>query len=125
MALSMDEQRILEEIERCLADEDPRLAARLTSFGHPGVRVTLRSRRGRMVASLIALVALAVIAVAAYAVIPLGLRHPARPQPSPSSSRQPVVTLRQGTSSHTPAGSLPAHAAQRPSASPSVSRSAS
>jgi len=125
MALSMDEQRILEEIERCLADEDPRLAARLTSFGHASLRITLRSRRGRMLASLAALVALAVIAIAAYAIIPLGLRHPAQPQPSPSSSGQPAVTVRQGTSGPAPAGGLPGGASQRPSVSPSVSRSAS
>ena len=37
MALSMDEQRILDEMERKLAGDDPLLASRLTSFGRPGV----------------------------------------------------------------------------------------
>ena len=97
MALSMDEQRMLDEIERRLADEDPVLAARLTAFGPPGVFIALRSRRGRMLASLIALITLAVIAVAAFAIVPLGLRHPAQPRPSPASS-QPTSTTRTGPS---------------------------
>jgi DUF3040 family protein len=91
MALSMDEQRILDEIERRLADEDPALAARLTSFGHAGLASTLRSRRGRMLASLLAMIALAVISVAAYAVIPLGLRQAGKPRPAPASGA-PVMT---------------------------------
>jgi Protein of unknown function (DUF3040) len=111
MALSMDEQRALEEIERCLADEDPRLAARLTSFGRPGLGVTLRSRRGRMLASVIALVTLAVITVAAYAVIPLGLRHAGKPRPttSSSSSGKPAANtnISPGTTGQTPTGTIP------------------
>jgi Protein of unknown function (DUF3040) len=114
MALSMDEQRILDEIERCLADEDPRLAARLTSFGHPGLGIALRSRRGRMLASVIALVTLAVITIAAYAVIPLGLRHAARPRPASSSSAKPA-SVSPGTSAQTPAAGLQQNGTQGPS----------
>jgi hypothetical protein len=44
MALSMDEQRILDEMERKLADDDPLLASRLTSFGRPGLTALMRSR---------------------------------------------------------------------------------
>ncbi len=106
MALSMDEQRMLEEIERRLADEDPVLAARLTAFGPPGLGITLRSRRGRMLASLIALITLAVISAAAYAIVPLGLRHSARPRPTPASSRS-AVTAPKGGSSHATAAELP------------------
>ena len=36
MALSMDEQRMLAEIERRLAAEDPGLAARMSTFRLPG-----------------------------------------------------------------------------------------
>jgi hypothetical protein len=107
MALSMDEQRMLEEIERRLADEDPVLAARLTAFGPPGLGITLRSRRGRMLASLIALITLAVISAAAYAIVPLGLRHSARPRPTPTSSRS-AVTAPKGGSSNATAAELPA-----------------
>ncbi|MGE5291303.1 MAG: DUF3040 domain-containing protein [Micromonosporaceae bacterium] len=116
MALSMDEQRILDEIERCLADEDPRLAARLTSFGRPGFGITLRSRRGRMLASVIALVTLAVITIAAYAVIPLGLRHAPRPRPaSSSSSGKPTASVSPATTGQTPAAGPQANGTQPPS----------
>ncbi len=64
MALPMDEQRILEEMERVLAADDPRLAARLASFGRPGLGQTLRSRRVR---SLATLAIFAVIALLIYA----------------------------------------------------------
>jgi hypothetical protein len=112
MALPMDEQRMLDEIEHRLADEDPVLAARLTAFGPPGLSITLRSRRGRMLASLIAIVTLAVISVAVYALMPLAMRHAARPRPAPSSS-QPASTARTGASGQ-PA--IPAHpAAHSPS----------
>ncbi len=122
MALSMDEQRILEEIEHRLADEDPVLAARLTAFGHPGLGITLRSRRGRMLASLIALVTLAVISVAAYAVLPLAMRHAPKPRPAPASS-QPVTSLR-GAGDQGTASAAPAQRARGAAADPSVSRSA-
>ncbi len=123
MALSMDEQRMLDEIERRLADEEPVLAARLTAFGPPGLGVALRSRRGRMLVSLIALITLAVISVAAYAIVPLGLRHAARPRPVPTSS-QPTITARTGARSQATASGLPTGGVQHSPASPSVSRSA-
>jgi hypothetical protein len=111
MALPMDEQRMLDEIEHRLADEDPVLAARLTAFGPPGLGITLRSRRGRMLASLIALITLAVISVAAYALMPLAMHHAARPQPTPSSSRAAATATTAATAS-TGASSQPTAAAQ-------------
>ena len=45
MALSMDEQRILDGMERKLADEDPRLAPRLAAFGQPRLPASLGSGR--------------------------------------------------------------------------------
>ena len=70
MALSMDEQRILEEMERKLADDDPLLASRLTSFGHPGLAVLMRSRRARIVLSFLALVVIAAVSLLVYALTP-------------------------------------------------------
>ncbi len=67
MALPMDEQRILDEIERLLAADDPRFAARLSSFGRPGVRDLVRTRRARTVVSAIAVALVAVVAVVCYA----------------------------------------------------------
>jgi hypothetical protein len=51
MALSMEEQRILAEIEQHLARAEPALAARLAAFGHPVQGRGLRSARARFVVS--------------------------------------------------------------------------
>jgi Protein of unknown function (DUF3040) len=70
MALSMDEQRILDEMERKLANDDPLLASRLTSFGRPGLAALIRSRRARIVLSFLALVVIAAVSLAVYALTP-------------------------------------------------------
>ena len=70
MALSMDEQRMLAEIERRLADDDPMLAARLSTFRLPRLTFAIRSARSRLVASLLMLVVVGVISVFVYALIP-------------------------------------------------------
>jgi cytoskeletal protein RodZ len=71
MALSMDEQRMLAEIERRLAAEDPGLATRLTSFRRrPGPAAALRTPRGRIIGSLCTVFLLAVIGLTVYAMIP-------------------------------------------------------
>ena len=49
MALSMDEQRALAEIERRLAADDPGLATCLTAFRRPGPAAVLRSPDHRFV----------------------------------------------------------------------------
>jgi hypothetical protein len=90
MALSMEEQRILAEIEQELARTEPVLAARLSAFGRPSRGAHARSSRPRervrsqrparralhspwvlVAASLIALVLLTVVPVAVYALVSL------------------------------------------------------
>jgi hypothetical protein len=66
MALPMDEQRILEEMERMLAADDPRLAARLAAFGRPGFSEVLRTKRARAAIVLMALAVIAAIAIVMY-----------------------------------------------------------
>jgi hypothetical protein len=66
VALPMDEQRILEEMERTLAADDPRLAARLAAFGQPGIGRALRTRRARATLSVMALVLIAAVAGVIY-----------------------------------------------------------
>ena len=73
MALPMDEQRILEEMERMLAADDPRLAARLSAFGQPGVGQVFRTRRARAVLSLLMV---AVIAGAASVIYLMSVFRP-------------------------------------------------
>lgn len=70
MALSMDEQRMLEEMERKLADDDPLLASRLTSFGRPGLSVLLRARRARIILSILALSVIAAVSLVVFVLAP-------------------------------------------------------
>ena len=66
MALPMDEQRILEEMERMLAADDPKLAARLAAFGQPGFGQVLRTKRARATLSIMLLVLIAAVAAVIY-----------------------------------------------------------
>lgn len=70
MALSMDEQRMLAEIERRLAAQDPGLASRLSSFRRPGPAAGLRTKRGKILGSICTIVLLAVIGITVYAMTP-------------------------------------------------------
>jgi Protein of unknown function (DUF3040) len=69
MALSMDEQRMLAEIERRLAAEDPGLATRLSSFRRPGRAARLRTTRGKIIGSICTVVLLAVIGLTVYTMV--------------------------------------------------------
>jgi len=89
MALSMDEQRMLAEIERRLTAEDPGLATRLSSFRRPGPAAALRTTRGKIVGSICTVVLLAVIGLTVYAMMPFrgqGSKTPAGPPSSASPS---------------------------------------
>lgn len=66
MALPMDEQRILDEMERMLAADDPKLAARLAAFGQPGFGQVLRTRRARATMSVMVLALIAAVAAVIY-----------------------------------------------------------
>lgn len=100
MALPMDEQRILEEMERMLAADDPRLASRLAAFGQPGIGHALRTRRGQATLSLLVLAMIAAVAAVIYLFsvfrlggqIPIPTRHlTTSTQPAdPVSANQPV-----------------------------------
>jgi hypothetical protein len=91
----MDEQRMLAEIERRLAAEDPGLATRLSSFRRPGPRTRLRTIRGRIIGSICTVVLLAVIGLTVYAMIPFRAHTSksvlSRPSARPSTSA-PVST---------------------------------
>jgi hypothetical protein len=76
MALSMDEQRMLAEIERRLAAEDPGLAARLSSFKRPSPAARLRTSRGRVIGSLFAVALALAISIVVYAMVPFRAHSP-------------------------------------------------
>jgi hypothetical protein len=79
MALSMDEQRMLAEIERRLAAEDPSLATRLSSFRRPGPTARFRTTRGKIIGSICTVVLLAVIGLTVYAMMPFRAHSPKTP----------------------------------------------
>jgi hypothetical protein len=70
MALSMDEQRILAEIERRLAADDPYLAGNLSAFTRPRLGASIRAAKGRLVATVVAMAAVALAALMIYSFVP-------------------------------------------------------
>ncbi len=86
MALSMDEQRMLAEIERRLAAEDPGLAARLSTFRRPGRVSVFRSTRARLIGSLFTVAVVAMVSLMVYAIVPF--RSGSR-----TSGNHPVTTV--------------------------------
>ena len=91
MALSMDEQRMLAEIERRLAAEDPGLATRLSSFRRPGPAAKLRSTRAKVIGSLFTVALLAVVSLMIYAMVPFRA-HSAKSTLIPQASIRPGVS---------------------------------
>jgi hypothetical protein len=110
MALSMDEQRILAEIERRLADEDPGLAGRLSEFKRPGPSV-IWSPRARVIGSVLAVVAALVLSLMVYAMIPFRAQEP-RGVITPQATGGVSVSApaRPGQSASKPAAGSPAPA---------------
>jgi Protein of unknown function (DUF3040) len=109
MALSMDEQRILDGMERQLGDDDPKLASRLASFGEPRFGVALGSGKARVVAVLLSLALAALVTLMVYSMRPFpagGATHSrptqdARVSTTPGSgsgspSSQPAMVKRGG-----------------------------
>ena len=76
MALSMDEQRMLAEIERRLSADDPGLASCLTTFRRPGPATILRSPRARIIGSLFTVLLVAMVSLMVYAMIPFRAHTP-------------------------------------------------
>jgi hypothetical protein len=109
MALSMDEQRILAEIERRLAADDPYLAGNLSAFTRPRLVASIRAAKGRLLATVAALAAVAVAALMIYSFVPF--RVIARQQDDQPAGQQ---TTQQAKATQ------PAAAATQPAASVSA-----
>jgi hypothetical protein len=93
VALSMEEQRILDEIERKLAADDPRLASRFNSFGQHRLPSTFTSARARTISCLVALALIAAVTIMMFVLSPMN-RH----SPQPAHSRTPAAsTARAGS----------------------------
>ncbi len=89
MALSQDEQRMLAEIERRLAADDPGLALCLTTFRRPGPSTVLRSPRARIIGSLFTVLLVAMVSLMVYAMIPFRAHIPRH---SPTTTASTVNT---------------------------------
>ena len=135
MALSMDEQRALAEIERRLAADDPGLATCLTAFRRPGPANVLRSPRARIVGSLFTVLLVAMVSLMVYAMIPFRTHVARTPDPSSTGTQSNVataITAASGTGNSPSKSSAQASARAGTSATspakvtrPSVARSAS
>ena len=88
MALSMDEQRILAEIERRLVAEDPGLASRLSSFRRSGPTVKLRTPRGIVIGALLGIALIGAISILVFTMLPFRA-HPYRPASTQLASTSP------------------------------------
>lgn len=85
MALSMEEQRILDEMERKLASDDPRLAARFNAFGQQRTPGAFTSARARTISCLVALALIAAVTVMMFVLSPYG-RHASAPHSKPTAA---------------------------------------
>ena len=94
MALSMEEQRMLDEMERNLAAEDPRLAARLGAFDQQRLRSPLRSQQARTVGGVLALALIATITIMVFVISPFAhhARNDQTPAKPPPSATAPTRT---------------------------------
>ena len=85
MALSIEEQRILDGMERKLADDDPRLASRLAGFGQPRFAAMAGTGRGRAVILIVSLALAAIVTLMVYSMRPF----PERAAERDGSHREP------------------------------------
>ena len=123
MALSMDEQRALAEIERRLAADDPGLATCLTAFRRPGPATVLRSPRARIVGSLFTVLLVAMVSLMVYAMIPFRT-HNARTPATSSTGTQGHVAITATGNGSPPQGPTPTSAKASNSAAASATSAA-
>ena len=86
MALSMEEQRMLDEMERALAAADPRLASRLNAFGQQRLPGIFSSQRAKTISGLLALALIAAVTVMMFVLSPYGSHHRPPPQAKPPAA---------------------------------------
>ena len=75
MALSMEEQRMLDEMERQLAIDDPKLASRLNAFGSQRLPGAFSSHRAKTISGLLALALIAAVTIMMFVLSPYGVHR--------------------------------------------------
>lgn len=98
MALSMEEQRMLDEMERQLAIDDPKLASRLNAFGGQRLPGAFTSHRAKTISGLLALALIAAITIMMFVVSPYG-RGTTTHRTPPSAKPPATSPSRTGTGS--------------------------
>ena len=112
MALSMDEQRILAEIERRLAADDPYLAGNLSAFTRPRLVASIRAAKGRVLATVAAAAAVALAALMIYSFVPF--RVIARQQDDQPPGQQTTQQAQAKPTQPAASVSVPSPASLRP-----------
>jgi hypothetical protein len=95
VALSMEEQRMLDEMERQLAIDDPKLASRLNAFGGQRMPGAFTSHRAKTISGLLALALIAAVTIMMFVLSPYGARG--NSTNSPSRSANPTMGTHSGT----------------------------
>ena len=100
MALSMEEQRMLDEMERQLAVDDPKLASRFNAFGQQRTPGAFASQRVKTIVGLLALALIAAVTVMMFVLSPYGIHHGTPPPRStPASSTKSASNSGTGSGS--------------------------
>jgi Protein of unknown function (DUF3040) len=123
MALSMDEQRMLAEIERRLVAEDPGLASCLATFRRPGPATMLRSPRARIIGSLFTVLLVAMVSLVVYAMVPFRAHIPRLAPPTagaPGNTAISSATHTRSKAPSTPQAAMTATTGVKSGASPST-----
>jgi Protein of unknown function (DUF3040) len=100
VALSMEEQRMLDEMERQLAIDDPKLASRFSAFGQPRMPGALAPQRVKTIVGLLALALIAAVTVMMFVLSPYG-HHGTTPR----TTRTTPATATRSAASKAGAGS--------------------
>ena len=99
VALSMEEQRMLDEMERQLAIDDPKLASRFNTFGQPRTPRVFASQRVKTIVGLLALAVIAAITVMMFVLSPYGAHHGATQHSGHSAVSAKTAPGKAGTGS--------------------------
>jgi hypothetical protein len=123
MALSMDEQRILAEIERRLAADDPYLAGNLSAFTRPRLAASIRAAKGRVLATVAAAAAVALAALMIYSFVPFRVIARQNDEPPGQQTSQQAAPVSQPVASAaapSPASARPSPPSRVPAAGPAL-----
>lgn len=83
---------MLDEMERNLAAEDPRLAARLGAFGQQRLRSPLRSQQARTISGVLALALIAAVTIMVFVISPFAHHAGDTGKPGTNTTSHPAKT---------------------------------